>query len=114
MSKQTQRKGTKKIAWDPQKDSIFKDLAAACESGGYSVRREELKQGHGWKAVSGSCRLETQRLIFVDKKLPQDEQIAFLAHRVAALGLKLADDKIATLPENVRAILQANASSIAA
>jgi hypothetical protein len=96
----------KKAAWDHQKDSIFKELSAIMTGLGYEVRREELKQGHGWKVMSGSCRFEDQRLIFVDKKLPQDEQIGFLIGKILALNTELPQEKLAALPEKIRHMIQ--------
>ncbi len=76
---------------DPKKESIFKGLACALDRAGFVVRREKLKAGPGWRVVSGSCRAETQKLIFVDPRLPQDDQIIFLRARAASLGVSLAE-----------------------
>ena len=115
---QMKKKNSKKIVrghvWDPQKDSVFKELAAIMASSGYTVRREELKQGPGWRVVSGSCRLEEQRLIFVDRKLQQDDQITFLIQRMTSLGIKIEAEKLAALPEKVREMIAAREESIAA
>ena len=96
----------KKAAWDHQKDSIFKELSAVLGGLGFEVRREELKQGHGWKVMSGSCRFEDQKLIFVDKKLPQDEQIGFLVAKISALNVEIPEEKLAALPEKIRHMIQ--------
>ena len=81
---------------------------------GFTVRREELKQGPGWRAVSGSCRLEEQRLVFIDRKLPQDDQITFLIQRLTALGIKIDPEKFAALPEKIQEMISARSASIAA
>ena len=104
----------KRAAWDHEKDSIFKELASLLTAAGYDVRREELKTGHGWKVMSGSCRLEAQKLIFVDKKLPQDEQIAFLVGIINELKLQVPDERKASLPEKVRVLLSSIAVLAAA
>lgn len=70
---------------DPEKEGAIKQLAEQLADFGYTVRRERLKQGHGWKVVSGSCRLRDDRYIFVDPRLTQDEQILFLQGRIAEL-----------------------------
>ena len=53
-------------------------MVAQLEQLGFTVRREELKRGHCWKVVSGSCRSLTQRFIFVDSRLAPQEQLSFL------------------------------------
>ena len=114
MKKKTTKKSVRANLWDPQKDNAFKQLAAIMASSGFTVRREDLKQGPGWRAVSGSCRLEQQRLIFIDKKLPQDEQITFLVQRMTTLGVKMDPEKFAELPEKIREMFAAREESIAA
>ena len=56
----------------------LKDLISQLEQTGYRVRREQLKQGFGWKTVSGTCRLNADKLILVDRRLPIEEQLVFL------------------------------------
>lgn len=114
MKKKTLRKNARKNTWDPQKDSIFKQLAAITNAHGSVVRREELKQGHGWKVASGTCRLDQQKLIFVDRKLPQDEQITFLIQRMTAAGIRPNDEQMSQLPEKVREMLVASQQALAA
>lgn len=76
---------------DQKKEGTFKELSERLRSAGYEVRRERLKTGHGWKAVSGSCRAEQVSYIFVDSRLSQDDQIVFLRARLRELKL---DDEI--------------------
>jgi hypothetical protein len=56
---------------------------AQLEAKGFLVRREELKRGHCWKVVSGSCRSLSQNLVFVDSRLAPNDQVAFLEATVA-------------------------------
>lgn len=63
---------------EQEKESALKDLSSCLERAGYKVRRERLKQGPGWKAVSGTCRLAEGRLVFVDRKNSLDDQLLFL------------------------------------
>lgn len=99
-----QMKRTKKSApaKDKEKESIFRALTALMASKGVEVRREKLKQGHGWKVVSGACRHESQRLIFVDRRLSQDDQITFLISRISGLELEFDQEQLEELPEKIR------------
>jgi hypothetical protein len=67
-----------KPAWTKDQDAKYKEMVAQLEQLGFTVRREELKRGHCWKVVSGSCRSLTQRFIFVDSRLAPQEQLSFL------------------------------------
>ncbi len=51
------------------------------------MRREELKRGHCWRAVSGACRSMSQRIVFVDSRLSPSEQVAFLGMKVRELAI---------------------------
>ncbi|NDC36781.1 MAG: hypothetical protein EBZ48_01880 [Proteobacteria bacterium] len=107
MKKKNKRKPARANTWDPEKDSIFRSLVGVIQSHGYAVRREDLKQGHGWKAASGFCRLDQQKIIFVDRKLPQDEQITFLIQGISSAGLYPSEQQLESLPEKIREMLHA-------
>lgn len=92
MKKGSKGGGKKRATRDPQKESLFNKLSGILAAAGYTVRREELKRGLGWRATSGSCRALDRRLVFVDRRLSQDEQIAFLQSRIMTLGLEARDD----------------------
>jgi hypothetical protein len=85
------RKG---ITLDPHKiDSKKKErlqfLRKAFETAGYKIRAEDLKRGIGWKVVSGVCRAVNDKIVFVDKRLPVTEQIAFLEIKTKELSIDL-------------------------
>lgn len=97
-----QRKKRKSAAKrDMKKESIFKHLTKLLGDYGYTVRREALKQGHGWRVLSGSCVAAEQDMIFVDKRLSQDEQISFLVTKIVSLGLQPTAEQLAHLPEKI-------------
>lgn len=70
---------------DPAKEARLAALVGELVARGQTVRREELKRGLGWRALSGACRVFGQDTIFVDRRLGLDEQIAFLEARLALL-----------------------------
>lgn len=81
-----------------EKESLLSELACILSSSGFRVRREKLKQGIGWRAVSGSCRVMSDRMIFLDRRLPQDEQIDFLVDRIAESKIAVSLEQIQSLP----------------
>ena len=81
-----------------EKESLLNELACILSSSGFRVRRERLKQGHGWRAVSGSCRVMTDKMIFLDRRLPHDEQIDFLVDRIAESRIQISPEQIQSLP----------------
>jgi hypothetical protein len=81
------RKAKKKKAsrptWTQEQEQRYKALVVQLEAKGFVVRREELKRGHCWKVVSGSCRSLSQNLVFVDSRLAPNDQVAFLEATLA-------------------------------
>lgn len=71
---------------NPEKEGLIRDLIKSIEEKGVEVRREKLKQGPGWKVTSGACRLETKKIVFLDSRLPQDDQIEFLKIKIDGLS----------------------------
>ena len=61
-----------------EKENRIKELCVSLRAAGVVVRREELKRGHGWRAVSGNCRLKQEPIVFVDRRSSLEEQLAFL------------------------------------
>ncbi len=102
------------IAKDSKKEGVLKALAVIIEKSGVSVRREELKRGPGWKATSGFCRHNQSPIIFVDRMLPQDDQINFLLDKIVELKITAAADEAQDLPESIRHRLVAAPSEVVA
>jgi len=59
--------------------SIIKELAQV----GVSVRREKLTRGPSFKVNSGSCSLGGKFTVFVDKRLPVEQQLQTLEEHKA-------------------------------
>ena len=82
---------------DPIKEGSIAALVAELLAHGVVVRREELKRGLGWRALSGACRVFGQNTLFVDRRLGLDDQIAFLQARLTLL--KQSNEEVD--PENL-------------
>lgn len=63
----------------------IKAIIAEFKQRGFVVRREPLKRGLGWKAESGGCRVNQDKLLFVDKRSPLSDQLSFLRSEKAKL-----------------------------
>jgi hypothetical protein len=98
-----------RVTKDPKKESVFKLLARSLSESGYVVRRELLRQGHGWKASSGSCLASGEKILFVDRRLTQDEQISCLLAYMNDKGVQPSEEVLQELPEPVRHTFQAAA-----
>ena len=66
-----------------KKVKMLSDLLLRAQELGFQVRKEKLKQGHGWRCMSGACLLKGEKLLFLDSKMSIDEQIYFLSSWLA-------------------------------
>lgn len=74
-----------KKTFDSKKEANIRGLISDIEAQGVQVRREELKRGLGFRVMSGRCRAFDKSMIFLDRRLSQDEQIDFLKNQVVTL-----------------------------
>jgi hypothetical protein len=96
--RRAKKKKSSRPAWSKEQELRYKELIVHLESKGFMVRREELKRGHCWKVISGSCRSLTNHYVFVDSRLAPQDQIAFLEVTLADIedspeGTPSQDDK---------------------
>ena len=80
--RRAKRKRSSRPLWSKAQEGLYKERVSLLETAGYLVRREELKRGHCWKVMSGSCRSLSHRYVFVDSRLSANEQIAFLSAKL--------------------------------
>lgn len=83
--KKGKRKRSSRPSWTEAQTTRYKELVNHLEQLDYIVRREELKRGHCWRVLSGACRSLSQNLIFVDSRLSPDDQVSFLASKLAEI-----------------------------
>ncbi len=81
--RRAKRKKSSRPAWSKEQEHRYRELLVQLESRGFIVRREELKRGHCWKVVSGSCRSFGHNYVFVDSRLAPQDQVSFLEATLA-------------------------------
>ena len=83
--RRAKRRKSTRPAWTKEQDQLYRDLLVQLEGRGFTVRREELKRGHCWKVLSGSCRSLSHHYVFVDSRLGPQDQISFLESTLAEI-----------------------------
>jgi hypothetical protein len=81
--RRAKKRKSSRPTWSKEQEHRYKELLVQLESRGFIVRREELKRGHCWKVVSGSCRSFSHHYVFVDSRLAPQDQISFLESTLA-------------------------------
>ena len=95
---------------DSKKENIIKELGGLLETRGFLVRREHLKQGIGFKVMSGTCRANDRRLILLDRRLPQNEQISFLVGRLITQESIPSSEEVSALSQETRALFEGSSA----
>lgn len=111
------RKYRNSVKKDWAKEVVFRGLSEVLCQAGYTVRREALKQGFGFKVASGSCRASLQgnvqgnaqgaekkssKIIFVERRLSQDDQNSFLLARIRDFQVPVPSDALQQFPEIIQ------------
>ena len=89
-----------KVEKDPKKEKVIQILTQVLSDGGYKVRREELGRGFGWKASSGTCRVLHDKVLFLDRRLPQSEQLSLLLETTKELMVVVSEESKTVLQEH--------------
>jgi hypothetical protein len=92
IGRKAKRRKSSRPAWSKEQENSYREFAEILAKAGLLVRREELKRGHCWRAVSGACRSMSQRFVFVDSRLSPSEQVAFLGMKVRELDISSDPD----------------------
>jgi len=62
-------------------------LKKLIKDAGLDLRHEKLAAGRSWRTRSAGCSLGGEPVLFVDKNLPEEKQVAILIDYVADLKL---------------------------
>ncbi len=72
---------------------------------GINVRRENLSRGNAFRVRSGDCVLEGDKLLFVDKRLPPEQQLGLLVEYLTDSNISFTADELKVLPPQARSAL---------
>ena len=95
-------KKRKKIS---QEDESIKKLSLMIEAQGYSIRREKLSRGPSFRVKSGGCFYSGDKVIFIDKNLPEDQQITMLLNFILDLNININEDDLEGLSPTSKELL---------
>ncbi len=99
----------KKSAKERELESQVKKLKKIIESRGFSVRRENLSRGPAFRVKSGGCHFSGSNVIFVDRRLPLDQQTTLLTDYILELGLEVSDEETEGLSDSLLELLKGSA-----
>jgi len=86
-------------------EGLIRQLGKLFEKNGVEVRREKLCSGPAFKVKSGNCFFSGKNLIFVDKRLPADQQLSVLCEHLAEADFDFSEGDLEGLPVQARDIL---------
>lgn len=86
-------------------ESQVRALEKVFRARGISVRREKLARGSAFRVRSGGCLLAGENLIFIDRRLPDDQQLTLLIEYLGELRITLTERETAALAPRVRSMI---------
>jgi hypothetical protein len=99
--KTSTRLGTKKI--DEERD--LKEVCSALKKGGFTIRREKLASGRGYRVKSGKCLLRHENIIFVEKSLSAAQQTSILVDSIIENNIRISTTELKGLSEGWKRLL---------
>ena len=90
VSRQTQR--------STEIEGVIRKLGKLFERNGVEVRREKLCSGPAFKVKSGNCLFSGKNLIFIDKRLPIDQQLSVLYEHLSESDFQVSEEELEDLP----------------
>lgn len=85
----------------------FRQISELFTSRGIQVRREKLSRGPAFRVKSGDCALAGDNYIFVDRRLPLEQQAAVLIDYIPAIRSSITEAELEALPQSARALMEA-------
>lgn len=89
----------------PQDDSQLRVLGRILERHGVVIRRENLSRGSSFRVRSGDCMLSGSKHLFVDKRLPVQQQISLLVDYLLDSQCSITADELVRFSTPVQALL---------
>ena len=71
------------------------------------VRREKLARGYSYRVKSGDCVLSGENLVFVDKRLPLEQQLSVIIDYLMSYRIVLDDTELEQLSRKTQSLLSA-------
>lgn len=88
-----------------REEQQVKSLSQAFERRGVTVRREKLSRGHSYRVKSGDCEFEGEKHVFLDRRLPTDQQILVLVDYLLDFNFGLDEEELDALSSSTRSLI---------
>ena len=93
-------------AGKPDDETTVKSIVKFLKKHGFDVRREKLARGDSFRVKSGECNFKDKKLLFIDTRLPAEQQMSILTDYLVTSGVKFTEEELAILPPLVRAVVR--------
>ncbi len=78
-------------------EQSIRRLSQVIEDTGINVRREKLSRGLAYRVRSAGCLFSGDKTVFVDKNLPEDQQVSILLNYLVDLEINLNEEDLSLL-----------------
>ncbi len=96
----------KKSKKDQEIENQLKTLSGVFENRGISIRREKLSRGSAFRVKSGNCLLSGDKVIFIDRRMPIDQQLSVMFDYIVELKIQPTEEELENLPTKIKDVLE--------
>jgi hypothetical protein len=86
-------------------EKIFKIMTKILKNHELEVRCEKLARGDSFRVKSGDCNFKNKKIVFIDARLPIDQQVSVLVDYLVAAKIQFNSNELDELPQNVRNLI---------
>ncbi len=86
----------------------IRNIGKLIESKGIKVRREKLSRGRNFKVRSGNCVLTGSDHIFIDRRLPQEQQMMLMLDVLNQESIEISSEEASVLSDKSKSLLDKN------
>lgn len=105
--------GRVKTQKERQDELQLRRLCEVFQRRGVQVRREKLSRGRAFRVKSGDCTLENDNLVFVDRRLPQQQQLSVLVDYIFDYGFELDEEELQAFSSRTCALIASRGTQAA-
>ena len=98
---------------EKREEQQLRNITQLFEKRGVTIRREKLSRGHSYRVKSGDCQYAGTPHVFLDRRLPVEQQISVLIDYLLDFRFQLSDDELEPLSVSTRSLLEAKAALFA-
>lgn len=99
-------------AQEKAREQGLRGLCRVVSKYGFQIRREKLARGNGFRVKSGNCHYRGEKVFFLDRRLPADQQVNVLVDYLSDQNVVFSKADLDSLASSVRKVAGLRLSAV--